>query len=306
MSDIHRLLDEAFAGATMTPELQDLKEELRGNLLARAAELEGRGMDAPKAARSAVAELGDIHELIVSVDGAAPDSRPALGAAAAEAARLHRVRPKPGFVVRASLLSIVIAASAVLLVLLATRLLAGPAALALPIAAVFGLAIFGVTADALRQETAQHYRMPVPRSLGYGLGGGLLGSGLGLLGLVLGHLAPSGGDLDTGGLVASIVITLAGIVALIALGVTQTNRSKPWALAQQRQYEADDRFSQDPVAAARFGIYTVIIWTVAIALFVALSIAVGFVWSWLALVAGVVVFFLVLTRMLFAPDRSKK
>ena len=35
----------------------------------------------------------------------------------------------------------------------------------------------------------------------------------------------------------------------------------------------------------------------------ALSIAVGFVWSWLALVAGLVVFFLVLTRMLFAPTK---
>ncbi len=32
MSDIHRLLDEAFTGVVMTPELQDLKEELRGNL----------------------------------------------------------------------------------------------------------------------------------------------------------------------------------------------------------------------------------------------------------------------------------
>jgi len=57
------------------------------------------------------------------------------------------------------------------------------------------------------------------------------------------------------------------------------------------------------VAAARFGLYTVIIWIIAIALFVVLSIAVGFAWSWLALVAGLVTFFLVLTRMLFAPTK---
>ena len=69
---------------------------------------------------------------------------------------------------------------------------------------------------------------------------------------------------------------------------------------------AEDRFSQDPIAAARFGIYTVIIWVVAITLFIVLSIAVGFVWSWLALVAGLVVFFLVLTRMLFGPEHAKK
>ena len=33
-SNIHRLLDEAFLGVAVTPELQDLKEELRGNLSA--------------------------------------------------------------------------------------------------------------------------------------------------------------------------------------------------------------------------------------------------------------------------------
>jgi uncharacterized membrane protein YkgB len=90
---------------------------------------------------------------------------------------------------------------------------------------------------------------------------------------------------------------------MIALGVTQTNRLKPWVLTQNRQYELEDRFSKDPVAAARFGLYTVIIWIVAITLFVVLSILVGFAWSWLALVAGLVTFFLVLTRMLFAPTK---
>ncbi|MEP6842341.1 MAG: hypothetical protein ABJA11_02390, partial [Pseudolysinimonas sp.] len=107
-------------------------------------------------------------------------------------------------------------------------------------------------------------------------------------------------------LAAGIILTLAATMAFIALGVTQTNRLKPWALAQNRQYEVEDRFSQDPVAAARFGIYTVIIWIAAIALFVVLSIAVGFVWSWLALVAGVLVFFLVLNRMLFGAAKQTK
>ena len=36
-SDIHRLLDEAFAGIEMTPDAQDLKEEVRANLVARTA-----------------------------------------------------------------------------------------------------------------------------------------------------------------------------------------------------------------------------------------------------------------------------
>ena len=41
-TDIHRLLDEAFAGVEMTPDAQDLKEEVRANLLERVAELLGK------------------------------------------------------------------------------------------------------------------------------------------------------------------------------------------------------------------------------------------------------------------------
>jgi hypothetical protein len=139
--------------------------------------------------------------------------------------------------------------------------------------------------------------MPNGRAIGYGLAAGALAGGLGAGVIYLWHPA------SLGLLATAIILILGAVIAFIALGVTQTNRLKPWALAQNRQYEAEDRFSQDPAAAARFGIYTVIIWIVAIALFVVLSIAVGFVWSWLALVAGVVVFFLVLTRMLFAPTK---
>lgn len=297
MSDIHRLLDEAFAGSSMTPDLQDLKEELRGNLLARAEELQSRGMDAATAASTAIAEL-DIPELIA---GIAADGHRATtpGAQAAELARLNRVRPKPGFVILAVLLSLAIAGSAVVVGLVAVQVVQ---ALGLGIAgaALFGVAVAALTDGSLRQETAQHYRMPSARAIGYGLAGGALGAGLALGGLFAGH--PDA----LGLLVSGILLTLAAIVAFVALGVTQTNRVKPWAVAQARQYEAEDRFSQDPVAAARFGLYTVIIWTVAIALFIALSIAIGFVWSWLALVAGVVVFFLVLTRMLFPAEHAKK
>ncbi|MBW8870935.1 MAG: hypothetical protein JF618_01760 [Leifsonia sp.] len=295
-SDIHRLLDEAFAGVTITPELQDLKEELRGNLAARSAELQAKGADAASAARTAVAELGSIPELIAAVGGEAGTPLPP-GAAAAEAARLHRVKPQPGFVVRATLLSLFIAVSAVFIALFALDLLGNGVNAGAAASIVFGLAIASLVTASLVQETAQRYRMRGVRAFGYGLAAGALGTALGLGALFAGHLA-------LGGLLAwAIVLTLASLVTFIALGVTQTNRMKPWALAQQRGYEVEDRFSQDPVAAARFGIYTVIIWIVAIALFVVLSIAVGFVWSWLALVGGVVVFFLVLTRMLFTPTK---
>jgi hypothetical protein len=299
MSDIHRLLDEAFAGVTMTPELQDLKEELRGNLLARAAELQSKGMDAATAASTAVSEL-DVPELIA---GLAADSPVATtpGAQAAEAARLHRVRPKPGFVVRASLYSVGLAACLLHIVVDLLTQRRGDGTLDPQLWTIgFGILVAALVADSLRQETAAHYPMPWPRSIRWGIVSGLLATGAGYFVLFGFHPAAIGLA------VSGVILALPAVMAMISLGVTQTNRTKPWALAQQRQYEAEDRFSQDPVAAARFGIYTVIIWIIAIALFVVLSIAVGFVWSWLALVAGVVVFFLVLTRMLFAQEAKRK
>ena len=96
-ADIHRLLDEAFAGIEMTPDAQDLKEEVRANLVARTAELEAAGTilggcRAPgdrRARRRARAARRR--------DGA--DAPLAKDSYAAMQLR-HRVRPKPGFVVR--------------------------------------------------------------------------------------------------------------------------------------------------------------------------------------------------------------
>ena len=61
-----------------------------------------------------MAELGDIRAL---VDGEAAARPPARPESASAAALRNRVRPKPGFVVRTVLLSIVAAAALVLLVL---------------------------------------------------------------------------------------------------------------------------------------------------------------------------------------------
>ncbi len=63
-NDIHRLLDEAFTGVEMTADAQDLKEEVRANLVARVAELEADGQPAGDAVRRAIAELGDVRELL--------------------------------------------------------------------------------------------------------------------------------------------------------------------------------------------------------------------------------------------------
>lgn len=284
-TNIHRHLDEAFAGIDLTPDIQDLKEELRGSLAARADELEASGMDATAAASTAVQELGDIRELIASLDGTST----LTGNAAADLAARNHVRPKPAFVIVAVILSLLIAAAGTLVALVATHVVdvqwwVSPV--------VFAIAVGALVDYSLRQETSQHYPLPSGRAAAFGLTSLAMALGLGLTGAFF-------GEGQIGILIAGVALVLVAIVAFTWLGVTQTNRTKPWALELQRTYAAEDRFSQDPAAAARFGIYTVVIWVMGFALFIVLSFTVGFAWSWLALIGSLVVFFLVLARMLF-------
>ncbi|HEY5221833.1 MAG TPA: permease prefix domain 1-containing protein [Microbacteriaceae bacterium] len=175
-TNIHRYLDEVFGTVTMTPELQDLKEELRSNLTARVNELIAGGVDANTAATRAIDELGDIRELVSELDGTdRPQAgEPVIGikrsAAVARSAttindayRVYRVRPKPAFVIRTVILAGIAAASAVLIALSSLHVIAWSSTV-LALIAVIALALPGgiITADSLRQETSTHYASPVP------------------------------------------------------------------------------------------------------------------------------------------------
>lgn len=293
-SNIHRFLDEAFAGVDPTPETQDLRDELRGNLTARVTELVAGGMTQAAAAATAINELGDIRPLI---DSLAPGSTKDTAATAAAVQALNRVRPNPAFVARTVVLAIVLAAAVTIITLGALGAIGWSLGILIAVAAVAGAVPLAViVADGAHQETSQNYPVPAGRATAYGVAAGVELLGLGLVALFFANP-------NLVWLVATgAALALVALIALIVLGVTQTNRRKAWARAINARWEAEDRFSQDPVAAARFGIYTVVIWIVAIAGFVVLSIAIGFVWSWLALVAGLIVFMLVLARMLFPAD----
>ena len=118
------------------------------------------------------------------------------------------------------------------------------------------LAVAGgvIVADALRQETTTNYPLPSGRAVGYGAA-----TALGLAGA--GCVAAADPDWPVGLLVAGGVLLVASAVAFTYLGVTQTNRHKPWMVRMQREHqEIGDLFAGDPAAAARFGIYTVVIW----------------------------------------------
>jgi len=288
--EIHRLLDDAFAGVEITPDTQDLKEEVRANLVARVAELEDAGRSPAEAARHAITELGDVRELI---DPSPTGGGPAPTGWEAEALR-HRVRPEPAFVV-----GVVVASLATLLgLLLAT--LGATDALPLPVGALLALLGIGSTGvawivgDSLAQETTTNHPMPAARAGGYFLASLLAVYGLGTGGLIALDALPTW----TIALAALGVVT--AIILFAFLGATQTNRRKAWARELLRkQPPTRSRFEEEPETAARFGIYTAVIWLVSFAGFVVLGLTTGWAWSWLALLAGFVAMMVTLARMLF-------
>ena len=287
---IHRLLDEAFAGVELTPDVQDLKEEIRFNLSARADELEASGLSRDDAARRAIDELGDVRELLDELPAAAPRS-PWGGPPPGE-----RVRPKPAFVVR------IVLASAITVGALLTAALGAFDVIAIPVGLIIGMLGLGASAagwivgDSLAQETTTNHPMPDKRAGGYYLATTLVLFGLGLTGLVL------LGKVALFLLIFAVLAFVVGIVIFAFLGATQTNRHKAWVLRHTEHYnEIGDRFTEDPASAARFGIYTAAIWVAAFTAFVVLSFTIGWAWSWLALVAGFVVMMTLLARMLYPP-----
>ncbi|GAB3392930.1 hypothetical protein GCM10027568_21090 [Humibacter soli] len=301
-TDIHRLLDEAFAGVEMTPETQDLKEEVRANLVARVDDLEAAGVSPTDAASRAIAELGDVHELLGEPEAAS--ARAASGTPAAVAqngytalALRNRVRPKPGFVVRTVVWSVMIVAGVTLAILGATAVLPLPAG---PVIALLGVASTGLgllVGDALSQETTTNHPMPQNRAAGYGLASFLTLYGLGFAGLV------ALGALPVWCIVFAALGVIAAIILYAFLGATQTNRHKAWTRTA-RDTMPPDRFTEHPEVAARFGIYTAVIWIVTFAIIAILVFTVGWWWAPVAFVGGFAAMLLLLARMLFGHTDS--
>jgi MFS family permease len=300
--DIHRLLDEAFAGVEMTPEAQDLKEEIRANLVARVDELEASGVAPAAAAARAIAELGDVREMLGEPQPAAaegPDAAPRRGYDYAEIAR-NRVRPKPAFVVRTVVLSIAAAAAAVLFVLTLFGIVPGGLGGALGFGLVFSAALGIVTGDGLHQETTSNHPLPVGRAVGFGAGT------FGVLTAVVFAVAFAVNLGQIWLVVVAALLLVASIALLSWLGATQTNRHKAWT-RHMHENMPPNRFEEHPEVAARFGIYTAVIWVLTFVVIAVLVFTVGWWWAPVAFVAGFAVMMLVLARMMFGrSDKSDR
>lgn len=292
-TDIHRLLDEAFQGIDMTPDAQDLKEEVRANLVARVDELEAAGVAPAEAARRAIAELGDVRELLGETDASTAVSRTDY---AALQQRYH-VRPKVGFVVRTVVWTIVAVVATTVAILGASGVLPMPVGPEIGLFGVAATALALLVGDSLSQETTTNHPMPQNRAGGY-----FLATLLGAFGLGFGALVAFG-SLPVWGIVFAALGVIASIILFTFLGASQTNRRKAWT-RQALAHESANRFEREPEAAARFGIYTVAIWIVTFAVIAVLVFTVGWWWAPVAFAGGFAVMMLVLARMLFAPSQG--
>ncbi|MCP2266429.1 permease prefix domain 1-containing protein [Promicromonospora thailandica] len=299
---VHRLLDDAFAGIAVTPDVQDLKEEIRANLLDRVAELTAAGVAPDDAAQRAVDELGDVRALVTdaTADGGtlAPATPTAAVSNAAAAAAGQRVPVQRRYML-GMIAAVVVLLLAVLPIVSVIALLAGEAdALYLPAAAALflaGPAVGWIVGASLERETPARYGMPRRRALAYGAATAVLVTGV-VAGVEAGLLIGR----PFSALAVGVPLLVAGGAWLAYLLATQTNRRKPWLLELEREHaRAADRFEREPETAARFGIYTVVIWGVTAAAFLAVGSTVGWLWALLPVLLGVATFMLVLARMLF-------
>ncbi|MCV2393595.1 permease prefix domain 1-containing protein [Actinotalea sp. M2MS4P-6] len=291
---VHRILDQAFAGIELTPELQDLKEEMRTNLLARVAELESLGRSPDDAARVAAEEIGDLRAVVVDAADGATEPPAGSWAAQARLASMHKVRPRPAAVAALVVLSSALTATVTLIALGATGAVVMSTVSATLVGLAGALLTCAIVVVALRQETTAHYPVPPARAVGWGAA-----AAAGVLAVALG--ATYAGDRTQDGLLAATVgLAVVSIAGLVTLGVTQTNRTKGWV--RDAAVQSQDRFSRDPAAAARFGIYSGVVWLAALAAAVAIGLGLGWLWSWTPLVVAVLVEMVLLARMQFPSE----
>ncbi|GAA2243273.1 hypothetical protein GCM10010413_52540 [Promicromonospora sukumoe] len=285
-TSVHRLLDEAFAGLPATHDVQDLKEEIRANLLDRVAELTASGVDADDAARRALGELGDVRALVEDADDGVPVApSPGVASAAAAAAGRPPVPPR-----RRDVAGLVVASAVVLLALTPPVLVGGfvvdafqtgrvapdgPSPLLLVAPLLIGPVAGLIVGASLVRETTKRYGMPLRRAAAYGVASALL-----VLGLV--------GGIEAGVLFGQVRVTVqTGAPLLVAGGAwlayllaTQTNRHKPWVLEQARTHDGYR-------PSRRFVIGVVIASVVVLSPFVGVLLTVsGQMWGMIPLLVG--------------------
>ncbi len=213
-----------------------------------------------------------------------------------EAFARHRVRPQPAFVVRTVVYSVVLVAALGFAALGALAILPMAVGVEIALLGLGSVAVGLIVGDSLSQETTTSHPLPIGRASGFALASFIGAFGLGFGGLV------ALGALEVWAIIIAGLAVVASIVLFSFLAATQTNRKKAW-VRQSISDTPPNRFEEDPETAARFGIYTAVIFIVTFAVIALLVFTVGWLWGLLALVGGLAVMLLVLARMLFGPRK---
>ena len=264
-------IDELFQDYAESAALRDFKEEMLTNLQDRISDLQKKGLSEAEAREKAAAELGDISEIALqmSLEKRREVYEHMYLGTRSYMDKLHIA----GYVLCAALLGFGLIVAAMLF-FFTDGFLASLGTL-VPFLVVPGaLLVFLV----LTQETSSEYPMKWWRALLYALAAGVIVFGLVVFTMMF--------FIDNAGLplaiAALIPFVLPGAVVLLALGLTEKSRHKPWVVEQQKIWlEQYAGAYSDPHTAARLGLLSGALWIVALGLFIAIGFALSFKYSWI-------------------------
>lgn len=306
--NIQKHIDALFADYQESPALMDFKEELTSHIDERVKGLMKKGMDEKNAFEKAMHELGDVS---VIADELGKKKRQEVFSEMYMKTRNY-ISAKRSVLYALCGLVLGLAILIPLLIWYASEIHVGAIAAILP----FGMAsIMGFVYLGLTQETAAREAMGWKRAFWYVLAIGLI-----LFGLLTALISYFGvefakltaeelvthngrGNVPVVGAIAIfMVFVLPGIALGIFLTLTEKDRSKPWVLKQREEHMeyANQQFGS-PANAQRFGLICGALWIAAIALFVLCTILFGIKFSWLAIVAALVIQMIIMAA--FAKPR---
>ena len=289
-------VDRLFSGYENTPEIQDFKEEIVGNLRERIKELVSKGMDGGMAFSQATAELGDITS--IADDMGKRKRNEVIGQMYIKTKTPLAKKTAVGLTIASGLLLLAVGLGLVAFFGETSRI-----GLSYVAATLLSVACGMYTYFGLTQETATHYAMKDGRALIYGVAVicACLGAGSAVVSFLFSGLEMSAA------LGVKMALLLPAACAFIFLRITENSRQKPWFKAMVDHEGAIHSEMVDEVKAAKFGVVSGGMWVLALAIFVALGFVVGWQYSWLTfLFALAIQIFMVSTIFERKQDRSSR
>jgi hypothetical protein len=292
-------VDSLFEGYEQTEALADFKEELLTNMNAKVENFIRKGMDTDAAFAKASAELGDVSSL---ADELSLKKRKEVFEEVYMDIKMYMpARRVAGYVVFGILAFFGIITA--LITLFAIRSVDFTSGTSLDLTGFFGVmmpfltaAVIGFTFLGVTQETASMLPVSKKRGAWYAAAAGLIAFGFFTMPIVYFSVKFANNvvndvldfnihveNLEALVPVIGVIIpfVLPGIGILVFLVLTEKDRLKPWAKnLHAKAVEGEMAMWNDPVKAARFGMFSGAIWIFAAGVFFVLGFIIGFKFSW--------------------------